>query len=457
ALAASVKAGAALAALPQGLYVARYARDPEVTPAAVEQRLDHWLGVARRLQLDRRPRIVDHDMGGMLYFGGDLAWIRDTRGLVDLPFALYGNDPDVVRHELFGDRPFDMAHAHAATGAALNGVPAFRAGYVEIPGYGDPPHGGQFLRRDLLLDDGWTGPSVPIRFANGVAVRGIDVPSPEIAAGSGVYVELGVDRGPARRFRLVAFLAGPDGVVASWDLPPAYDWVPIAQWRPGEVFHGRFSPQIPDGVPEGFYDLGLVLFDDDGVVPAIEAAGRAALPESPVFARGEVVLPGLIRVVSRDEMARLALDDKGRALTEAKAGRCDDAEGAWTLALRHRTRSGDWRAGNRPPVARAIARCFAHRAAIGVRDGEALLDRIRELEHARDWDTREAVVWDAAVGLAADAHARAIATRDPIERFQWAEAAVRADPRRSWDRRLAERTRRGWIGRPGRTPDHEVP
>jgi hypothetical protein len=446
-----------IALLPQIVYTWTYSALPETTPASVEQRLDHFLEVAARLQMDRRPRIVDHDMGGMLWFGGSLAWIRDARGLVDLPFALYGNEPAIVEHELFGERPFDFAHAHAATGVALRRIPAFRAQYIEIEPYGRGSrlHGGQFVARSLLLEPSWTGPQIPVEFAGGAALAGVEVPSPEVGPGSGVYLEVGLRRGKGRGVRLVAFLTDGRRVGVSWELPPAYDWVPVSKWREGEVFHGRFSLPIPENLPQGSYDLGLLVLDSSGVVLGAKKVGAGAvLPQVPVYARGEVRFPGLVKVVSREEMNRMALSDLSSAFHRANKRECEEAEHFWELALRHRTRSRDWRASNRPPVARAIATCWAERASVRSQEGEALLERVREIERARDWDPRERAVWVEAVGIASEAHERAVAAQDPVLRFRWAEAAVRADPRRSWDRRLAERARRTWMSM-SRSPDAE--
>ena len=440
-----IVAAAGIAALPQALYVAKYARDPEVSPHAVVERLDHWLSVKRRLQIDRRIRIVDHDMGGMLTFGAAHAQIRDTRGLVDLPFALHGTDQKMVAHELFGDRPFDMAHNHGNTRVALSRHPEFRRQYVEIEGYGrSRSHKGQFLRRDLFLDPaGWTGPSLPITFAEGPTIIGLHVPSPEVGPGSGLYLEFGVDRGDrAASFRMIGFLTDGERVLASWDLPPAYDWLAPGHWRPGEVFHGRFSVAIPEDTPEGSAELGIVVLSDTGaVLPVQTATAPAFVPGAPVFAAGEVRIANLSEIVSREEMGRLALADKASALSAAAAGQCEAAEHAWNLALRHRTRSHQWRRGNRLPVAQSIARCYAARAAQGLLDGDSLLDRVRELEHARSWSPRTPEVWTHARQIGDIAHSRAVAAEDPATRFKWAEAAVRADPRRSWDRRLAESLR----------------
>ena len=138
----------------------------------------------------------------------------------------------------------------------------------------------------------------------------------------------------------------------------------------------------------------------------------------------------------------LALEDLAIVFERAQRLSCEEAEEAWERALRHRTRSGEWRKANRPPVAKAIAACFAERASSRDRAGEELLARVAEIAHARDWDPGEGAVWRHAVGIAREAHNRAIAATDPDEIFRWAEASVRADPRRTQDRRLAEKIRR---------------
>jgi hypothetical protein len=77
-------------------------------------------------------------------------------------------------------------------------------------------------------------------------------------------------------------------------------------------------------------------------------------------------------------------------------------------------------------------------------EGDALLERVGELEKARDWDPRVAEVWQIGEVVGREAHERAVASDLVRVRFLWAEAAVRADPSRSWDRRLAEKSRRTW-------------
>jgi hypothetical protein len=420
-----------------------YDRDPEATPGSVKARLDAWIETARKLGMVRRPHIVDHDMGGIMWWGRNTVWFRDARGLVDLPFALHGRrSEEFTRHELFGDRypPFDFAHRHASTATVLARLGKEMRDYVEIPGYGRrvEKHKGQWIRRDLFLVDAWPHTSTPIAFAGGVTIDGVHVPSPEVGPGSGVFVEIGMRRQPRFAFRVVAFLANEHHVGVSWDLAPAYDWVLPPRWHPEEIFHGKFSLRIPEDIAEGRWDLGLVVFDQKGqVLPVLDQPAA----ERPVFAAGEVRLPGVVTVVSRERMDAYAEEDVAASVAAARDGRCTDAEHAWLLAVAHRPRSADWKRRNVGTVAAPIAACWSSHAAAGSRDGDALLARVIELQQGRDWDPREPAVWSNAVPIATEAHARALAAVTDAERFRWHDAAVRADPRRAWDRRWAEQAR----------------
>ncbi len=441
-------AGVALAvfALVQVDVLRTYDRDPEATPASVRSRLNAWLATARTLGMLERPHIVDHDMGGMLWWGRDQVWIRDARGLVDRPFALHGRTTAAfVRQDLFGDRypPFDFAHRHASTGQVLSRLAAEMRSYIEIPGYGKrvEKHEGQWIRRDLFLVATWPHADEPIAFDGGVTITGVHVPSPEVGPGSGVFVEVGMRRTPRAAFRVVGFLAREGQVAASWDLAPAYDWVPVRSWRPGELFHGRYSLHLPEGLTEGPWDLGIVVLDEHGAVLPVSAPHEPA-----VFARGEMIVSDAVIVVSRQRMDAFAADDVVAASDAARDGRCTDAEAAWTLAVRHRSRSADWQRRNRRTVAPLIAQCWSARASSGPRDGDALLARVLELQDARYWDPREPAVWSDAIPIATEAHQRARAATTDEDRFRWHDAAVRADPRRSWDRRWAEQARARILG-----------
>jgi hypothetical protein len=392
---------------------------------------------------------VDHDMGGMSYWGGTHAWIRDARGLVDLPFALHGRTPAFVRGELFGEgrTPFDFVHRHASSQHALAGLSKEMRDYVEIPGYGRKvgKHGGQWVRRDLFLDTEWPYPSDPRTFDNGVVIEGLRVPSPEVGPGAGVFVEIGMRTMSREPFRVIGFVARGETLGASWDLPPANDWVPVRQWRQGEVFHGRFSVPLPAEISEGVWDFGIVVFAEDGGI--VSAAEPFA---TPAFARGETRWPDAVTIVSRARMNELADEDLAAALANPD---CEGAQADWDRARHHRTRSGTWRDDHRPAVARKLATCWAEHAVSCSND---LLVRIHELETARGWDPRAPAVWTLFEPIAGEAHRRALAATTDEERFRWYDAAVRADPRRAWDRRWAEQARARLLGPKPVAPDPDA-
>ncbi|MFT4627542.1 MAG: hypothetical protein ACI8PZ_006228, partial [Myxococcota bacterium] len=115
---------------------------------------------------------------------------------------------------------------------------------------------------------------------------------------------------------------------------------------------------------------------------------------------------------------------------------------AWADARAHRIRSRDWLRARRPPVARALARCWARSALTGDPVVAASL-----LERARSWDLRPEVVWTAGATVAdalevLGAEAWGV---DWEAAFVAYDAAARADPRRAWARRWAEQARpRRW-------------
>ena len=441
--------GIGAVAVPQAKMLWDYVGAPTTTPYDVAKRVQHYEYLARRLGIDR-ARVVDHDMGGLLWWGTETMSIRDSRGLVDLPFALNGRPADFVQHELFEvdllrGEPFDLAHVHASTGQALKRLTSYRQGYVEIAG-GYPrgrldPHVGQAVRRDLFLRPPPGVPPIEIQFAGGSRLVGVRVPSPEIAPGSGVLVE--IDLAASRDLRMIAFLASGTRVIAAYELAPGYDWIAPHAWR-GDAFHGRFALRIPPDAPHGAYDLGFVVLTADGVAPAIEAVG-AVLPDAPAYALGEVRLEDRVLLVDRDRMFAEARADLNDVAELALDGRCEAAEVAWGRAAAHRIRSRDWRAGHRPAVARQIAACWAT-AAAGPRDGDALEDRVEDLRRGRSWDPRSEAVAVAVGKVATTAWERGLAARrrsDRAEAFRWFTAAVHADPDFVWARRYAEQARPG--------------
>ncbi len=444
---APVMLGLALPAYvaPRWVHLADLVRKPVASPAAIHRRLRHDKNVLRRtVWLDRRVRVLDHDMGAMLWWGGDGVHLNDSRGLVDLPYALHHSQRAFVSDYQFGSRPPDMAHAHASTFRALRWLPQFRTGFVEIPGYGTgpEPHGGQVIRTGLFLAAA-EPMGEPLARWGDIELVEVRAPSPEVAPGAGLFIELSMGREAKLGFRPVLILTDGVEIAAAWDLPPAYDWVPVSRWD-GRVWTGRHAVVVPETVPEGQYGLRLAVLNGDGTVAQIARPASLSVPPEPVWCAGEVDLGVEVHVVSWDAMVAAAAADRQSALAHAEARRCVAAEEAWDQALRHRARSGEWRDANRPEVAAALARCWSLRGGRGARTGDALLERVEELQRARDWDPRSEVLYEEVQAVSADAWSRGMSARaagDADQSFLWFDAAVRAEPSMAWARRYAEQAR----------------
>lgn len=449
--------------------------DRDTSPHGVRRRLNHYYAVFERMHLERPFLAVDHDMGGMMWWHDPTRGrVIDARGLVDLPFALHQSQRPFVREYLFEHQTFDLAHGHASTGRALRKIPRFAREYVEVEGYGrfGREHGGNFLRRDLFLRASWDGPGPSTTFGGEVELVGLALVAPEVAPGTELLVEVAVRARVAHR--LLVFLHGPEGRIRSWDLPPAYGWVPPEDWRPGEIFVGRFALRLPDDLPLGDYDLGFVVFGPDGAVLPADGgaggdAGDARLAEgrapttsdgatgaddpaapgadgaaSPRFARGESLFEGAVRLRADDEVEALAEGLREEALASAAGGACAEAEASWERALRHRMGVKAWQRKRRA-VAREIAGCWA-RSAASLPDP---LEQARRMDQARRWDVRAPVVHEVGARLADAAWPEAMAARaaGDAERAFWLfDAVVRLDPSRAWARRYAEEARAVRLG-----------
>lgn len=444
----------------------------DTSPYGVRKRLNHYYALFERLHLERPFLAVDHDMGGMMWWHDPARGrVIDARGLVDLPFALHQRQAAFVEEYLFEQQTFDLAHAHASTGRALNQIARFEEEYVEVAGYGRPgrEHMGNFMRRDLFLRTAWEADAPPVPFGPDVELVGHRIPSPEVAPGTGLFLEVAVRARSSHR--LVAFVHGPDGALHSWELPPAYGWIAPEDWREDEIFVGRFALGLPDELPLGDYALGFVVFGPDGEVwpagsPATPSEATEALVAeastavvgdhhaaedaedhgSPVrFARGEQVFEGAVTLLEEEEVAARAEALRDEALRLAASDRCSEAELGWEHALRHRTGVRSWRRQMRPEVAREIAGCWARAAA--ATDGVAA--QVRHMEQARRWDIKAPVVLatgaELARALEPTAHA-ARQARDDEEAFRLFDAVARLDPSRAWARRRAEEARARRLG-----------
>mgnify|MGYP002634255904 CR=1 FL=1 len=425
---------------------------PPVTPFGVKKRLDHYRKAKVRLQMIEPAVILDHDLGGMMWFGTDFGKIIDARGLVDVPFAMHQKRPAFTREYLLEQNPFDFCHAHASTGAVTKTLPGFRQNYIEFPGFrsGKGLHIGNYLRKDLLVSRDWPGPDHRVEFERDIVLEGYRIVSPEVGPDSGLYLEIGLSAPRAATgFRMFAFIAGPAGVLEVWDVPPGYDdWYPTRDWKNGEIFHGKFSFTLRGDLPIGEYDLGFAAIDRDGKpVELVRIAPGSEVHDPLAFMDNEVRFPGAVDIVPREEMFRLADEDIAAAVAAAEADRCQEAEEHWVRGVRHRTRNGPWRHQEHTRIANDMASCWARTAM----DLLTPREQAEQIRRARLWDRDSAAVQASGAALADSLWPAAMAARDAGDHdtaFELFDCAVMADPTRSWARRYAEEARGlrfGWV------------
>ncbi len=374
-------------------------------------------------------------------------------GLVDVAMARHRYDQDAfISQYVFDERKPTFAHVHGgwAKGTRLKEYPGF-AELFELPAYDDVEmgeHRGVWARRSLLFQARFpTTANRRIQWTDGLVLEGVELPAPTWGTGRYGYLEIGVTSRPRTSEEaptLVAFITGHDRV-RTWSLPLGQGLVPIEAWRPGETFVGRYPLRVPDDLPLGVYDLGLVAFDGEGVVLPI--AADSALPPTAVvggdeagiaLAQGEVRFTQQITVVAGDRIDAMAEATRDAALTHARAGRCDAAESKWIVSKRHVPYLYAWQDDQLATVGPALGQCWAKAAAS---DPEAAADH---LTRAHRWDpygpalvqVGEAVgdrLWEDGVA--------AREARDWPRAYQSFSTLLRFQPWRSWARRYAEEAR----------------
>lgn len=433
---------------------------PDASPRGIKPRVDYVDRLRDRLHLEERLVDLDVDQGAHLYWS-DFE-MMDIAGLVDLPLAHHRFEKEFVREYVFVERKPPYAHVHGswASHSKIPSMPEWRRDYVEVPGYpaGKTLHPGNFLRKDAILGHGWTaGDEGRVAMEDGVVVHGVLVPS-EPASGRKVYVEVGLSSTKARRgvaddFRVVLFAAPAAGgpAVQAWDLPPGYDWLLPHDWPVTSSFRGRFTLSVPEAaLPPGTYDLGVVVFRKDGtVLPPLagdeaDAGPAVTVGGVPRYAPGEVVWPGVLRVLTVEERGQACTQDFDATLAHAEALRCDEAEESWRLARRHRAGEDDWAAQHVDRISRALASCWARSS-----DGQEREERHRRLVRAREWDWHEPAYRERAVPLAEELYAEGLVAREAQD---WKGAyalftdCVDVDRTRVWCRRYAEEARAWRLG-----------
>jgi len=446
---------------PHVRYLAWYPDHLETSVEGIRKRGDYLNRNADLLRLWRRPVAVDHDMGGLLLASADRLDIRDTRGLVDLPFALHKQRPRVVDQTLRDDARAwpTFVHLHTHTKRALHRRRWFRDRYVEVPGVptGSGVHDGQFVRRDALLGPRFDGQRRKVSYV-GIDLLGWRVRSPEVAAGHSVLLEVALERtGPLEDVTLHAFLVDrQDQVWARWEVDPGYGLYPPSDWVVGEELHGRYVVPLPDDLPEGWLNIGFYLTGpDDSPLPFVKRTPRAKTLASV----NEVRYSNAVKVVTDEQMREAADADRDKSHDKAKDRSCKTAETRWEDAIAHRAGSESWRTSRIWKTHARLAACWADRgrrkaedlrlAEPDLRDKydtpeEMLLDAVSDVLRARSWDPREERVARAAAHVAplCLALAHTLESRGELEEArQWYDRAARVRPELVWARRDAERLR----------------
>lgn len=432
--------------VPPWAFLVAYVASPEIHTEAVMRRATYYGEVADALGHWRRPVVVDHDMGGLLWEGGERLAIRDARGLVDLPFALHGRKPQVVDELLRdegGELPF-LVHLHASTRLALQRRPWFREGYVEIPGVpvGEGRHDGIFVAREALRGGPWEGRRRIARY-EGFQVTGVRVRSREVAAGASALVELGLLR-PADgvdEAEVVVFLVGADGAVAQqWTINPGQGRFPVAAWRADEELVQRQVLALAPDLAPGWYDLGVFVRSGGVELPVV----RRRPSEAPFLSPNEVLHERQLQVVDRTTADAAAKADRDSSFELGGDGQCERAEAAWDDAIAHRPGTTAWRTSRIWKSHARLAWCWATRArdtaealrqavpdpALGEPDA-ALAEAVDQVRRARSWYPKEPAVDRAGAMVGALCWGRAQAALARGERAvaeDWFLRAVAANP-----------------------------
>ncbi|MCB9793051.1 MAG: hypothetical protein H6741_10030 [Alphaproteobacteria bacterium] len=416
------------------------APEPETTISHVYRRVRYMSWVQRRLHLDH-VTLLDVDMGAHMYFTD---WrILDIAGLVDVPMARHKFAKDFVREYVFEEGRPDFAHAHGywATQLRVNSHPEWKRDWIEIPGYPSGPrslHPGNHVRKDIFVRPEYEGPpGRERRYAGGLTLEGWAAPSPEVAPGGRLYVEVWLHAG-FRKHDLRMLLVIDDGLgdLHTVALPPGYDWYTPASWQSDEHVVQRYDLALPEGLPQGVYDLGFVFLDDK----TGQVMQPLTAPEQARFMRGAVFFEDALKLVSEDEARSEAEADRARSAELARAGRCEAAWQAFREARFHVLQDEGYAERHEAEAEAEVAACYARRA----QAAEAMHDKVAALSQARLYDHRLALVVDTARPVAAQLDAEGDACAQAQD---WGCAyaryrdALKLDPRLSWTRRKAEEAR----------------
>ncbi|MEN0067851.1 MAG: hypothetical protein AAGA48_37325 [Myxococcota bacterium] len=413
-------------------------RNPDPSPRGVLTRARYMQKVERRLHLEERARDLEVDMGGHMYWT-DFEMV-DIAGLVDVPMGHHKFAPAFIDEYLFREQLPHFVHLHNTweRNSRIKKRPYWRnRGYIEITPYltgGGEWHGGNHVRRDIVLPKTWPHGGTPVQLDKGTVLHGVHVPS-DPPEGGKLYVEVGIaqlDEPGQDDFRL--WLVATNGaVVVRWDLDPGYSWIDPTEWMDDEIFHGRYTLRMPESLRAGTYDLGLMVLGADGTMrsPA----------DDPEAVQLDV---GTLAVLTPEVALAEAERDRDRSLEQAESGSCKAAEDWWFQARKHQAGNREWRESQDGVVRRAMAECWARKS-----EGQDRASKVQALIRAREHDHWAPAYRVAARALAGQLYAEGHVARDAED---WEGAyrafadAVAVDRSWSWARRYAEEARAHRLG-----------
>lgn len=435
---------------------AQFVAGPETTVNDVHRRANYMGSVQEKLDLDD-VTLLDVDMGAHMYF---TRWhIADMAGLIDVAMARHKYQKSFIDDYVFNEVRPTFAHVHGswARTTKIPQNPKWKEQYLEITGYPSGKrsyHVGNHVRKDLVARTDFRGPAdTQVDFDGGVTMAGWQVPAPEVAPGGKLFVHTWWIATPRKvGFRVLVFLKDHAGHLHAAELAPAFDWYKPEKWKANEYVEGNWYMPIPPQLPEGDYDLGVVVLDADGRVLSALAPSTDGVRYLP----GEWVSAGTVHLVSAKAALEAAEAQQARAAAVAESGDCEAARTAFKDAWRHVARNLAWREQQQPAANRAVVACFVRRATTL----PSLVGKSEAIASALWVDPTDADALAAGKQVADtlfDQGMEARAKNDPQAAYEAFLAAVRADPTRSWARVYLEDARDLRLGISGKEAEKATP
>ncbi len=252
-------------ALPNSWRSYHFATHPETGVRDVRRRVEYMSWVQKRLHLDH-VQLLDVDMGAHLWYSG---WeIMDVAGLVEIPLGHHNYEKKFIKEHIFEFNHPDFIHSHGGWSrrTKINNFPEFKKTYFEIPGYPAGRrslHLGNYVRKDHWVSQGYDGPSVPrIKFQGALTLHGWLLPSDIVPVGGKFFLQTWFEGENRKKgVRVLVFLTDGEKVLTVEETAPGYDWYLPRDWKRNEIIFTGYDIPIPKDLPEGDYQVGLVLLD----------------------------------------------------------------------------------------------------------------------------------------------------------------------------------------------------